>query len=188
MQATAASPGITQIFASVAGTTSAPYPFTTCLIRAIYLQIASQGQQGNSILVDNGASIPVNAAAIDTLYGVAPGDDLPLSKPPLTWSTTNPEVAAFATTTNTTAANSATARNNLGGATLTASCAPPSCNIGVLPGLPIYASNGILPNGTMGFGAVSVDVTSTSAVPTYTAWAATTDCRISRAAIVRCSR
>ncbi|MGA7560855.1 MAG: hypothetical protein WCF61_07185 [Terriglobales bacterium] len=177
MQATAASPGITQIFASVAGTTSAPYPFTTCLIRAIYLQIASQGQQGNSILVDNGASIPVNAAAIDTLYGVAPGDDLPLSKPPLTWSTTNPEVAAFATTTNTTAANSATARNNLGGATLTASCAPPSCNIGVLPGLPIYASNGILPNGTMGFGAVSVDVTSTSAVPTYTAWAATTDCQ-----------
>jgi hypothetical protein len=177
MEATAASPGITQIFASVAGTTSAPYPFTTCLIRAIYLQIASQGQQGNSITVDNGATIPVNAAAIDTLYGVAPGDDLPLSKPPLTWSTTNPEVAAFTTTTNTTGANSATARNNLGGATLTASCAPPSCNIGVLPGLPIYASNGISPNGTMGFGSLSVDVISTSAVPTYTGWAATTDCQ-----------
>jgi len=177
IQTTAASPGITQLFASVSGTTSAPYPFTTCLVKAIYLQIASQGQQGNSITVDNGGSIPVNAAAIDTLYGVAPGDVLPLAKPPLTWSTTNPEVAAFTTTTNTAGANSATARNNLGGATLTASCAPPSCNIGISPGLPIYASNGILPNGTMGFAAVAVDVTSTSAVPTYTAWAATTDCQ-----------
>jgi len=177
VQTTAVSPGITQLFASVSGTTSAPYSFTTCLIKAIYLQIASQGQQGNSITVDNGATIPVNAAAVDTLYGVAPGDNLPLEKPPLTWSTTNPEVAAFSTTTNTTGANTATARNNLGGATLTASCTPPSCNIGVLPGLPIYASNGTMPNGTMGFGALSVDVTSTSAPPTYTAWAATTDCQ-----------
>jgi hypothetical protein len=175
-QTTAASPGITQIFASVSGTTSAAYSFTTCLVKAIYLQVASQGQQGNSIIVDNGASIPINATVIDTLYGIEPGDDFPLLKPPLTWSTTTPEVAAFTTTTNTTAANNATARNNLGGTTLTASCTPPSCNIGVFPGLPIYASKGTLPNGTTGYGTISVQVTSTTAVPTYTAWAATTDC------------
>jgi len=42
-------------------------------------------------------------------------------------------------------------RANLGGATVFASCTPPSCNIGVLPGLPIYASDGLLPNGTTGW-------------------------------------
>jgi hypothetical protein len=96
--------------------------------------------------------------------------------PPLTWSTTNPEVAAFTSVTNTTGSNSATARANLGGATIFASCRPPSCNIGVLPALPIYASDGTLPNGTKGFGTISVDVTSTSKPPTYTSWAVTTDC------------
>src|SRR5208337_694480 len=83
-----------------------------------------------------------------------------------------------------------------GGATLTASCTPPSCNIG-LPGatpsgvlvssLPIYASDYPAnaapkcqpPNVTNGYGTISVEVTrsSSSTAPTYTAWAATTDCK-----------
>jgi hypothetical protein len=174
VQTTARAPGITQLFASVSGTTSSPYPYTTCLIKAIYLQIGGQGQAGNSITVNNGGTVPITATAVDTLYGVA--NTTSLTSPPLTWSTTNPEVAAFSSTTNTTGNNSAATRNNLGGATLTASCAPPTCNIGVLPSLPIYASDGLLPNGTKGYGTISVDVTSTSKVPTYTAWAATTDC------------
>ena len=178
VQTTARTPGITQLFASITGATSAPYPYTTCLIKAIYLQIGGDAQAGNSITVNNGGSVPITATAIDTLFGIAPGDTAPLASPPLTWSTTNPEVAAFSSTTNTSGSNSASARANLGGATLTASCSPPSCNIGVLPGLPIYASDGTLPNGTQGYGTISVDVTSasTSKVPTYTAWAATTDC------------
>ena len=175
-QTIAKSPGITNLFASVSGTTSAPFPYTTCLIKAIYLQIGGQAPARNSITVNNGGGVPITATAIDTLFGIASGDEAPVANPPLTWSTTNPEVAAFSSTTNTSGSNSATARANLGGATLTASCSPPSCNVGVLPGLPIYASNGTLPNGTQGFGAISVDVTSTSKVPTYTAWAATTGC------------
>jgi len=182
VQTTALSPGITQLFATVSGTSSGAYPYTTCLIKAIYLQIGGQGQAGNSIAVNNGASVSVTATAVDTLYGIA--NTTALASPPLTWSTTNPEVAAFSTTTNSTGSNNAATRNNLGGATLTASCTPPTCNIGVLPGLPIYASDCLptsnppcqLPNGTKGYGAISVDVTSTSAVPTYNAVAATTDC------------
>ena len=174
VQTTAMAPGITQLFASVAGTTSSPFPYTTCLIQAIYLQIGGQGQAGNSITVNNGGSVPITATAVDTLYGIA--NNTPLTNPPLTWSTTNPEVATFSSTTSITGINTATARNNLGGAILSASCTPPTCNIGVLPGLPIYASDGVLPNGTTGYGTISVDVTSTSAVPTYTAWAATTGC------------
>jgi hypothetical protein len=173
VQTTAKSPGITNLLANVSGTTSSAYPYTTCLIQAIYLQIGGQGQGGQSITVNNGGSVPITATAIDTLY---PFTHNTLTAPPLTWSTTNPEVAAFTTTTSTSTTNSASARANLGGATLTASCSPPSCNIGVFPGLPIYASSGTLPNGTTGYGAISVNVTSTTAAPTYTGWATTSGC------------
>ncbi len=191
VQTTAKAPGITQLFASVSGTTSSPYPYTTCLIQAIYLQIGGDGSAGNSITVNNDGSVPVMAIAVDTLCGIA--NNTALASPPLTWSTTDPEVAAFGTTTNSTGTNTATARNNLGGATLTASCTPPTCNIGLPgltpsglePSLPIYASdypaNPIPgcqpPNLTKGYGTISVDVTSTSTLPTYSAWAATTDCQ-----------
>jgi hypothetical protein len=182
IQTTAAVPGITQLFATAAGTTSSPYSYTTCLIKAIYLQIGAEGALGNSITVNNGGTVSVTATAVDTLYGIS--NATPLLTPPLTWSTTNPEVAGFSSITNTTGTNSATARNNLGGATVFASCTPPTCNIGVLPSLPIYSSDCLatgvppchLPNGTNAYGTISIDVTSTTAVPTYTAWAATTDC------------
>src|ERR1700716_1458339 len=178
---TAKSPGITNLFAGVSGTTSSPYPYTTCLIQAIYLQIGGQGQAGNSVTINTGGSVSITATAVDTLYKFT---GIPVANPPLTWSTTNPEVAAFTSTTNTSGSNSATARANLGGATLFASCTPPSCNIGVQPGLPIYSSDCLatdipqcrLPNGTNGYGTISVNVTSSSPPPTYTAWAATTDC------------
>ncbi|HLX83450.1 MAG TPA: hypothetical protein VKR59_06110 [Terriglobales bacterium] len=186
IQTTAKSPGITQLSATVSGATSQPFPFTTCLISAVYLQINGQPQAGNSVIVNNGGSVIVTATAVDTLFGVAPGDNAPLANPPLTWSTTNPEVIAFGTLTNTTGTNTAAARANLGGATLTASCSPPSCNIGLpgltptsppqtVPGLPIYASNGTLPNGSAGFGSISVQVAASANTkpPTYTAWATT---------------
>jgi hypothetical protein len=174
---TAKSPGISNLFASVSGTTSSPFPFTSCLIQAIHLQIGGQSQAGDSITVNNGGSVSITATALDTLGVTVPN-------PPLTWSTTNPEVAAFTSTINTSGINSATARANLGGATVFASCTPPSCNIGVLPSLPIYSSDCLptnvpsctLPNGTKGYGTISIDVISTSKPPTYTAWAATTDC------------
>ncbi len=167
--ATAKSPGITQVFATVGGTTSTPLPFTTCLIRYIRLQVGGQGQAGNTVSVATGGGVNVTATAVDTLNNLIPN-------PPLTWSTTNPEVADFGTTTTSSGANSASTRKNVGGATLTASCTPPSCNIGVQPAAPVYASDGTLPNGQTGFGAISVDVTSTAAPPAYTAWAATTGC------------
>lgn len=188
VEVTARAPGITQLFASVSGTYSNPYPFTTCLIQAIYLQIGGQSQGGNSITVNNGGGVPVRAIAIDTLYNRA--DFGPLSAPPLTWSTTNPEVAAFSSATNTTSMNTASAHTNLGGATLTASCTPPSCNIGIFPSLPIYASDCNastssppcpLPGGTKAYSAISVDVvptTGSNAKPNvYTAYAATTGCQ-----------
>jgi len=189
VQVTAKTPGITELSASVSGVTSSGYPFTTCLVQAIWLQIGGQGQQGNSITVNNGGSVPVTAVAVDTLCGTA--NNTPLASLPLTWSTSNPEVVAFANTTGTTVSNSAAARNNYGGGVLTASCTPPTCNIGVLPGLPIYASDYPPtpppaspptkcqpPNLTKGFGTIAVDVVPapTAKPVTYSAWAATTSC------------
>ena len=46
-----------------------------------------------------------------------------------------------------------------------------------LAGASCFSSNGLLPNGTNGFGAISVDVITTTKPPTYTAWAATTGCQ-----------
>jgi hypothetical protein len=187
VQITAKTPGITQLIASVSGASSAPYQFTTCFVQAIYLQINGQGPAGNSINVNPGNSIAITATAVDSLY---PFTGVPMPSPPLTWSTTNPDVALFTTTTNTTGTNSASARNNTGGATLTASCVPPTCNIGlpgpnpsnpseVVPSLPIYSSVGILPDKTQGYGAITVDNTpsTTGKIPTYSAWVATTDCQ-----------
>src|SRR6266446_6240913 len=64
---TAKSPGIANLFASVSGTTSSPFPYTSCLIQAIHLQIGGQSQAGNSITVNNGGSVSITATAIDTL-------------------------------------------------------------------------------------------------------------------------
>ena len=168
-QVTAKTPGVTQLFANVSGTTSTPgtpLTFTTCLVQYVRLQI--QGGSGNSFSTNNGGSKTIQATVVDTVGAT-------LATPPLTWSSSNPEVANFSSATNTTGSNTITARANLGSADISASCTPPTCNIGVLPGLPIYSSGGNLPNGDPGYGLISASITATKP-PTYTAWAATTDC------------
>ena len=174
VQITSTSPGITDVFATVSGTTSNSIPITSCLVQ--YVRLRASGSTSNSISVNNGSPVSLQASVVDTAGFTIP-------KPPLTWSTSNPEVVSFSTLTNTTGTNSATARSNLGGATLTASCTPPTCNIGVLPGMPVaqampvyvYASDGPLSpsNSQQGYGAISVDVGTTGSLPTYSAWAAT---------------
>ncbi len=172
VQVTAKTSGISQLYAAVSGVTSSPLPtpFTTCLVS--YIRLQAQGVTGNSFTLNSGSKA-ITATVVDTL-GVT------LASPPLTWSSSNPEVASFSSATNTSGSNSLTARANAGGTAITASCTPPTCNIGVLPGLPVYASNGKLPIagqpvGPDAFGVIAADITPTK-IPTYTAWAATTQC------------
>lgn len=166
---TAENPGITQLYANVSGTTSNILPITTCLVQ--YIRLQAQGQTGSAVTVTNGSTVTLEASVVDTL-------GFTLTKPPLTWSTNNPEVVTFASETSSATSNSATVRANLGGADITASCTPPSCNIGVVPGMPVYASGGALSptNQQIGFGAISVNVITTSKPPVYTAWATTNQC------------
>lgn len=160
VEVTAKDPGRTQLFASVSGVTSSPLPFTTCLVSYIRLQI--QGASGDTINLAAGGTKTVVATAVDTLGNV-------VSKPPLTGTTSNPEVA---TVTN----GAVSAKQASSAAAISASCTPPTCNIGVLPSLPIYASNGPIPNvATPGFGAITVNVNNAKP-PAYTAWTTSTGC------------
>lgn len=160
IQVTAKDPGITQLFAGVSGTTSAPLKYTTCLVRSIMLQV--QNGSGNSVTINAGGTKTIEAVVLDTL-GVT------LSKPPLTWSTSNPEIATVSTS------GTVTGRQTAGAANISASCTPPTCNIGVLPGLPLYSTGGTSQNGQPGFGVITAHVTNTKP-PAATAWTATTDC------------
>jgi hypothetical protein len=160
VQVTAKNPGITQLFASVSGTTSSAVDYTSCLVKSIMLQV--QGGSGNSPSINAGGTKTIVATAVDTL-------DVTLSKPPLTWSTSNPEIATVSTS------GVVTARQTAGAADISASCTPPSCNIGILPGLPVYSSGGTLTNGQSAFGVIVAQVTQPKP-PTATAWSTTTDC------------
>jgi hypothetical protein len=160
-------PGITQLYASVSGTTSNSIPITTCLVQ--YVRVRAEGETGNSITVNSGTSVPIEATAVDTL-------GYTLTKVPLIWATDNPEVVSFGTAANSTGTNNAAARNNAGGADVTVSCTPPTCNIGIVPGLPVYASDGLLPNQLQAYATISIDVTAGSSPANYTGWAATDQC------------
>ena len=187
VQITAASPGITQLSASISAASSNPIPVTTCLVQSVRLQVS--GTTASSVTVTTGTSVALEATAVDSL-------GFTLSKPPLTWISSDPEVVSFSTLTNSSGTNSATARINQGGADISAVCAPPTCNIGVVPNVIIptvappylaqdpsampafvFSSDGPLSPSqpTLGYGTISVDVLNTSP-PTYTGWVATDQC------------
>jgi hypothetical protein len=169
VQVTAKNPGVTSLFATVAGVTSSPDPVTTCLVNRVMLQI--QNGTGNTVNFTNGGSATIRATVFDTHGNI-------VSNPPLTWGNTNPEVVKLGAATSTNGTNTVTATTNLGGADVFATCEPPSCNIGVLPGLPTYSIGGIIPPPTTtpdAYGSIALNVTN-SKIPTYSAWAATKDC------------
>jgi hypothetical protein len=169
VKVTAKTPGITNLIASVSGANSSPVQFTTCLVNRVMLRI--QNGSGNTINFTNSGSQTIEATVFDTLNN-------PVSSPPLTWGNTNPLAVKLGNTTSTNGTNTVSAKTNLGGSDVFAACEPPSCNIGVLPGLPVYSTGGIIPpptNQPDAFGAISVNVTN-SKIPTYSAWAASTQC------------
>lgn len=162
VQVTASTPGVTQLTASVSGSSSSPVAYTTCLVKSIMLSLASG--TGSTLSVANGGSGTIQATVVDTLNNtLGPSTNL------LTWGTSDPEIATVSSS------GGVTAKQSSGGANIFAACVPSTCNIGVLPSLPIYSTGGTLPNGNPGYGTIAVDVTSAK-IPTYVGWAATKDC------------
>ncbi|HET9406975.1 MAG TPA: hypothetical protein VFO39_07020 [Candidatus Sulfotelmatobacter sp.] len=131
---TAANPGLTQIFATASGVSSGPFVqtvpnfgtfnfFETCPVQSISLQLGKSAttQTGETnFATTKGTSEPVIATVFDIL-----GNEL--TKAPLTWSSSNP-VAVASTSCNSQSCTVTTP--NAGSGTVTASCGPPTCNIG----------------------------------------------------------
>jgi len=155
--ATAATPGITQIYATASGVTSTafsqPAPgtnlhfFETCPIQNITLELGTAGSEQTSFAVAKGASQTVVATVTDVMGNSSlpnPNNAIVLSKIPLTWSSTQPAVIAPGTGCQ---QSCSLTTPSPGSASITASCSPPSCNVGfplappgsIVP-VPVYAS------------------------------------------------
>ena len=154
----AVNPGLTYIYATASGATSnvfvqpSPYKgaslnfFETCPIQNITLQLGPAGSQQSgqtTFSVSKGNTQTVTAIVTDVF-----GNQL--SKVPLTWTASQPPTVSVANG----CAESCTVSTPLAGAgSVTASCSPPTCNIGfpLTPAgisapfvpLPVYATTAI---------------------------------------------
>lgn len=134
--ATAAAPGFTQIFASASGVTSTPFQqfnnngpawdfFETCPVQTIVLQLGTAGSQKSGVTTfvsSKGTTQTISATVYDVLGNL-------MAKPPLTWSSTEPGAVSVPTTCTDQLTCSASTPGP-GAGIVTASCTPPSCNVG----------------------------------------------------------
>lgn len=146
--ATAANPGITYIYATASGVASTSFQqpqysvtaggpnsplldfFATCPIQSISLDVGTAGSGQTTFAVSKGTS----ETAVATMSDVMGNSSLPntngqvvLSKIPLTWISSQPAVVGVGSGCMNTCALTT---SSPGAATITASCSPPTCNIG----------------------------------------------------------
>jgi hypothetical protein len=123
---TATNPGATTIYASVSGLNSIPQPALVCPVQSILIHDASSSNTVFNLAPTNTQNLI--ADVLDTS-----GTSI---SPILSWSSVPQGVGTVAPTTGTTTPppNSETFTANTGGtSSVTASCAPPSCNRNVPP-------------------------------------------------------
>ncbi len=121
-------PGQTQVIASASGVFSQPYNIETCPVQCIALELGVNGSQSSSatsFVVNKGTSEIITATAVDVQGCVVP-------RPPLTWVSSEPAaLSAGSGATGCAAGTTCTVSTaQAGSATITASCTPPTCNIG----------------------------------------------------------
>jgi len=146
--ATAVTPGITYIYASAGGATSTSFQqptltnasgttspvldfFATCAIQNIALEIGTAGSgQTNLVAAKGGTTQSIVATLTDIMNNSSlPNTDngVVLSKVPLTWSASQPGAVGIGTGCTQSCTVSLTSP---GAGTITASCSPPTCNVG----------------------------------------------------------
>lgn len=146
--ATAVTPGIAYIYASAGGATNASFQqptltnasggtspvldfFATCAIENIALEVGNAGSgQTNLVAAKGGTTQSIFATLTDIMGNSSlPNTDagIVLSKIPLTWSVSQPGAVGVATGCTQSCAVSLTSP---GAGTITASCSPPTCNVG----------------------------------------------------------
>lgn len=161
--ALASTPGLTQIFASANGVSSSPFVqplvnsaphtvpldfFETCPVQNITLEVGPAGSKQTSFTVNKGTAQTVTATVTDVFGNI-------LTNAPLTWSSSEPTSVSAATTCGGRTCSVSTAQPGSG--TVTASCTPPTCNVGfplspaglafpdlqVFVPMPVYATTAI---------------------------------------------
>ncbi len=122
VEVTAKVPGLTSLFASIGSVNSLPIYFTTCPVQSIALAVTSSTSTSRTI----------TPTVVDILGTQITGV-------PLTWSSSESGSVSVSTS------GVATGSTSGGGATIIASCTPPTCNTGFNTGsshsLPIYPEN-----------------------------------------------
>ena len=125
-------PGQTQLVASASGVSSQPFNFEACPVQCIDLQLTENGVPLNTtnFVVNKGTSETITATAVDVQGCIVP-------KPGLTWVSSQPAVVTPGSgCANNTSCTLTTAQ--AGSATITATCTPPSCNVGFPLNLPAF--------------------------------------------------
>ncbi len=124
--ASPATPGQTQIIASASGVSSQPFNFEACPVQCIDLELSVNGVQGNgqrSYVVSKGTSETIAATAVDVQGCIVP-------KAPLTWISSEPAALSAGGTACPAGTTCSVASPAAGSATISASCTPPTCNVG----------------------------------------------------------
>ncbi|HEX4426351.1 MAG TPA: hypothetical protein VH079_13215 [Terriglobales bacterium] len=129
-QASASVPGTTNLYATASGVNSAPYSFVTCAVKSISLYVSNTSE--TSLLVPTGTSTTIYATVLDSL-------DKAITGVPLTWNSSNRSAVTVSAGSSTLYGGVGQANAPaIGASAVTASCTPPTCNIGFTPTLPIY--------------------------------------------------
>lgn len=117
--ATAVNPGRTRVYASIAGTSSAPANFTTCPVVSISLAVS--GGTGNTFSIAQASTQQLTPTVIDSNNK--------------TITITSGRLAYNSSLINALSvdANGLATGDNPGNAAIVASCSPPSCNNGLYP-------------------------------------------------------
>lgn len=181
---TATTPGRTQIFASLSGISSLPaqvpdstgqmHPyFETCLVQSINLQVGNSPGNTSFGVTNNTSGITITPTVVDRL-----GNKLTNPVPTLTWISLSPANAtlnAVASTPASSTAGTATVSTKApGGVSIIATCAAPSCNVGLQPIQPVYSSTN--PSGSNYVGNPIIGLITGSAVTSGNVYVTTTQC------------
>jgi hypothetical protein len=122
-------PGQTPVIASASGVASQPFYFETCPVQCIALELNVSGSQSSNLtnfVVNKGTAETVTAYAVDVQGCIVP-------KPPLTWISSEPAALIAGSSTSGCSTSSTTctiATTQPGVAAISASCTPPTCNVG----------------------------------------------------------
>jgi len=172
--ATPNTPGQTEVFATATGVSSQAYPFETCPVQCIVLQVGSGPTGPTSFIVNKGTSETITATAVDVQGCIVP-------KPALTWTSTQPASILAGSGTSGCVAGTvcAVTTPQAGAASITASCTPPSCNVG-FPLNPLNLSPPYVPQPVYPVTAISAlatpATTSTGTPSTFNVLASSLDC------------